>query len=427
MKIENLRTEKDNGRVRAVADLVWEDHGLPSQEVYFETIKGFGEGLWPNPHSFLMGCIMPAMHYGEERIFIDGEISPEVRLGLTAAVGWIRHWFYGPDHRSIRIEAKTRVDGLSPARPERAGMFFSGGIDSLGALRSNRLTFAPEHPWSVKDGLLVCGLETDDEEKFEHVVKAVSDPAREAGLTLVPVYTNVRHLNDDWMFWERASHDAIFSAVAHALSRRLTTVSISSTYDIPNIRPQGTHPLLDINYSSVDVLIRHEGLLLSRLDKTRLIAGWDAALRNVRVCNNSDLYSSDTLNCGRCHKCVRTMLGLLALGVLDKATAFPPGVLSEELIESVIDIYPTTICFYEELTAPLAEKGHSGFARVLENKITAYRRRQEKNHVRAVLNGTVRTKLKRFDQKYLDGALRRLFVGRGDASQRAVDRVTGGP
>ena len=412
MRIENLRREERGDRLRIAATLTWEERHEPPQEIYFETIKEFGEGLWPNPHAFLMGCIMPAMHYGEQRLSIDGEISPEVRLGLMAATRWILHWFYGPDNHSPVIEARIRPNGLSPTRPERAGMFFSGGVDSFGTLRFNRLNFPFEHPWAVKDGLLVFGLETDEEEKFDHVVRSMREVARETGLTLIPVYTNVRHLNDDWMFWERASHDAIFSAIAHALSRRLTTVSISSTYDIPHIRPQGTHPLLDINYSSADVLVRHDGILLSRLDKTELIADWDVALQNLRVCNNSDLYHSDMLNCGRCHKCVRTMLGLLALGVLQKSRAFPPDVLSAELIESVIDIHPTTVCFYAELTAPLKEKGHQDFAHVLEKKIAAYELRRENQRLRSVVRETVHSKVKRFDHTCLHGNLKRFVSQR---------------
>jgi 7-cyano-7-deazaguanine synthase in queuosine biosynthesis len=58
---------------------------------------------------------------------------------------------------------------------------------------------------------------------------------------------------------------------------------------------------------------------LSRLEKLRLVADWDVAFQNFRVCL-ADV--EDRLNCGKCEKCVQTITGLVAIGALDKTHAF---------------------------------------------------------------------------------------------------------
>ncbi len=416
MKIINLRREKGLHGRRVAATVQWEDSQRPSMELYYETEGLFADDLICNPHAFLIACCMPALYHGEERIFIDAAVSPEVKEGLGAAMRWIRHWRYGERRRLAIIEAAGEALPATHG-PRRAGMFFSGGIDSLGALRENRFVYPPEHPWSIRDGLLVCGLETEDLEKFDHVKESISGLGKTAGITLIPVYTNVRQLDTDWMFWEHAFHDAVFAAIAHAFSRRLNIVSIASTYDIPNIKPYGTHPLLDTCYSSHEVLIRHDGLCLTRLEKTKLVADWDGVLAKVRVCNRSDHYEHSRLNCGICNKCVRTMLALETLGALDTATSFPASPLTREMVADAVDIYDTTVCFFEELIAPLKKRGRHDLAQVIEEKIAAYQERRERRCVRHVLSNTLRAKVKRFDRRYLNGRLKRMLTHGGEVSQ----------
>lgn len=404
MKIQNLRSEKNGNRHRVAATVTWENCDRPTQELYFETDQRFARDLSCNPHAFLVGCLLPAMHHGEERVFTDAEICPELRDGLFTAMNWIRHWYYRPDRKLVRIEAKTRSSLPTPGTPERTGLFFSGGIDSLATLRANRLNFPFEHPGSIKDGLLIYGQNIESDNRpgsFERAVSTLSDVARDAGITLIPVYTNIRDLNKDTKFFLAQFHGAILSAVAHAFARRLTLVSISASDSIPTLslvnrqffRPNGSHPLIDPNYSSCDLRIRHDGVTLSRLAKTKLVADWDAALQNIKVCGPN--WPGE--NCGRCEKCVRTMLALLALGVLDKTNAFPEDDVSEELLSKISIKKPivkndyTVRDDYLELIPPLAEKGRHDLVRIIKRKLA--RRPGWKKRI------------KQFDGKSLNGNL----------------------
>jgi hypothetical protein len=404
MRIENLRTEQNGEKTRVAATVIWEDCDRPIHELYYETDEAFSQDLTCNPNGFLVACIMPAMYHGEKRVFMDAKVCPQLQEGLVTAMALLTDWWYRKKAKpNVKLEVKTSETMLSQNTSQRAGMFFSGGIDSLASLRKNRLNFPLEHPWSVKDGLLIFGLETDQIEKFEFVKKSLQALTEQTGLTLIPIYTNVRYLDDDWMFWQRFFQDSVYASVAHLFSKRFSVVSIASTYNIPHMQRDGSHPLLDINYSSSDLILRHDAIQLSRLDKMALVADWDLGFQNIRTCNNSHLYQKGHLNCGHCFKCVSAMLAFMALGVLDRTRAFPPEPLTPELCDEVIMVDKSTICFYDELPQLLTEKGHGDLAKVIEKKIAAY---QDKE-ARFALNQGFREIAKRIDHKLLKGAMLR--------------------
>jgi len=383
-------------KTRVTATISWEDTDRPAQEIYFETDKQFAEGLSSNPHAFLIGGLLPAMRHGERRVFVDGEICPELRDGLLTVMSCICHW-YGAGRQPVRIEAKTRLKPLNPRTPGRAGLFFSGGIDSLAALRLNRLNFPLDHPGSMKDGLLIYGFEVEQTQAFEHVLAALAYIAQDANITLIPVYTNIRHLDTDWIFYRDEFQGAALSAVAHAFRQRLTVVSIAATFDVPNLGPWGSHPLLDPNYSTSDLRIRHEGIVLSRLAKTKVVADWEVAFQNVRVCNKIESYRLGRLNCGECEKCVRTMLAFVALGILNRTRAFPLDDLSERMAGSVRINDPYEESCYRELLAPLGERGRNDLVDGIRRAIDRYHRKVD-----------WKTRIARLDRTYLKGKLSRL-------------------
>jgi hypothetical protein len=397
MRIENLRSENRGDLSRVCATIIWEDCDRPTQEVFFETVQEFAQALSCNPHAFLVGCIMPAMRHNEQRILINAELCPELKDGLTTVMSWIRHW-YGQDHEPVQIEAQVASTAPVVRMARRTALFFSGGIDSLAGLRANRLHIPIEHHSYIKDCLLLYGInwESDNRlETFEQAAASLSVVAKDADTTLIPIYTNIRSLDDDTQFFQRQFHGAILSAAAHALTNRLHTVLISSTVDLPNVEqiPWGSHPFLDPNYSSYDLEVHHDRLELSRLQKTKLIADWDIGLQNIKVCNPN----WPGMNCGECEKCIRTMLALLVLGKLDQTSAFP-HFLSEELVASAVRLSTLTVCYYKELVEPLKEMRYRSLARVIERKILKFYHHDP-------FWRAAKKRLKRFDQEYLNGHL----------------------
>lgn len=409
MRVENLRFEKNGATAKVVATVIWETYPRPVQELYFETIQEFADSISCNPHAFLVACIMPAMHFGEERILIEGEICPELKDGLINVMHWMRLWYYEPTKELPRIEAKTSSGHPLPRTPERAGFFFSGGIDALATLRANRIHYPPDHPGSIKDGLIVCGLEVNDAKAFDYVVSSLSVLAKEAKLTLIPVYTNIRIVGPDdishfWDFWEDEFMGAAFSAIGHVFSKRLTVVSESSDHDIPNIYPFSSHPLINPNYSSSDLKIRLENIALSRFERTELVANWDVAVQHLRVCNRPQYYKPGLLNCGACEKCIRTMLTLQTLGVLEKASTFPIHDVTVEQIEKTGPLAPNTFFFWSDLIEPLTKQGRHDLLRAVEQKIERYHQAEKRNRLRK----SYIEPIIEYDEQKLGGMLRKL-------------------
>ncbi len=404
MRIENINHEKKDNIARVTASVIWEDNIRPSQEIYFETINEFADDLTCNPHAFLLACAIPAMHHGEERVKIDEEICPELKDGLNTAMSWIRHWYYGDLKQLIQIESKTLHSASTDTSSKRAGFFFSGGVDSLATLRVNRLNYPDGHPGSIKDGLLIGGLEVDRRDIFERVQLSLKDIADDADITMVPVYTNLRNLNDDWHFWGHEWQAAALASVAHIFNNRLSLAYIAASDDISSLLPLGSHPLIDHNYGSIDLRIKHDGITLTRFDKTKLLSKWDMALQNLRVCTFSNKYPSNYFNCGECEKCIRTMLTLLALKVLDKTRAFPRNDVSEELIMSSAPISPFLEAYYYELIGPLLNVGRDDLVRAIHRKIVEYRHKKFRDNLR---KRTIEP-IKELDIKLFGGKIKRV-------------------
>ncbi len=379
MKLENLRTETRENRVRVVVTVIWENCDRPTQDVYFETTTEFSQDLYANPNAFLLACALPAMRYGETRIALDAPICPEIRDGLINAMKCLIAW-YGGDRQIIPIEAPIQSEALFAEKSPRSGCLFSGGIDSLAMLRDNHLNFAPGHPRYIQDGILVYGLlqgENEFDPQFQNVIDAASKMATDAGINLIPVNTNAyAHLTDldrDFSFWRYEYHGSLLSAIAHALAPRFTVASIASTYDLAHLEPWGSHPLIDPLYSNINLQIRHENAALSRLEKTQLVGEWDVAVQQLRVCNQKDSYSTGNYNCGKCEKCVRTMTALLSLNLLDRATTFvEKNVTKEMLINTCYLSDSYEVNCYRELIEPLAKLSRDDLIAGIEQIIARY-------------------------------------------------------
>ncbi len=373
MRISDFKLTRDENMVRAIANVAWEDCDRPSQEVYIETDVKFENDISCNPNAFLVGCLLPAMHFGEKRILLEDKICPMLCEGLETIMALIHEW-YGGVYEPLQIDAKRSAYAGYVSKPRRAGFFLSGGIDSLAALRLNKLHYSEQHPGSIKDCLFVHGFDIGGVVErgtkyhvFERAKAALTPVAKDAQVELIPVYTNIRHLCDDRDLWLEKFFGAVLAAVAHAFVSRLNLVYIASSYNISILVPCGSHPLLDPAYSSYDMRIIHRDLELSRMEKIKLVADWDVALQNLRVCLAN---VKDRLNCGKCEKCVRTMTALVAIGALDKTKAFIENDVSPDLFSGFEINIRHRDPFYVEIIPFLKKMGRNDLVETIKKKLT---------------------------------------------------------
>lgn len=413
MKISNFQTQLTGTGKRISATVIWENR-FRSQNYFFETIADYAEDFWCNPDAFLLACIVPAMKYGEERVYVDAEICPELRHNLLKALKIIGYWSHY-DRPMIKIEAAGfRQPYATSQGSKRTASFFTGGIDSFTTLRDNRLNYPADHPSHIKDCLIVYGYQDTTREDFEnYLTTAQTFLKKEANIHLMPVYTNaydnIRDFEDSaFSLWKSDFQGTALTAVAHTFSHRIGKILLSSTYDIYNLIPFGSHPLLDACFSSFDLAVQHEGATFTRLEKTALVSEWDLVLRELRVCDSSDL-PPESINCGKCEKCIRTATALAALGKLEATQAFPYQDVTPSTLEQPGLITNSAIAaIYEELIPLLEEKNRLDLVKAIKRQVFLF-------------------KLRKFDQTFLGGALlktKQLLKGRKTEPIAADDYLT---
>lgn len=352
--------------------VTWEDCDQPEKEIFIETTTNQGADLAATPDAFLVGCLIPALHFGEKRITIDGETCPGLLGGVAEIMDLMRIWSGGTMHPLIvepeKISGKT---GLDPKH--RTGMVYSGGIDSIATLRLNMLGYPKNHPGVIQDCFFIHGFDIGGVvargmkyHVFDRALAAMERVISSAGLNMIPVYTNIRHLCDDRDLWLNKFFGAVLASVAHAFSARVDRFSIASSYDFENLAPCGSHPLLDPLYSSFDMAIAHKDAHLKRIDKLKIVSAWDSGFQNLRVCLAN---VEDRLNCGKCEKCIRTMTGLVAIDALHKTTAFIEDDVTPDMFESFKINIRHREPFYLELLPLLEKQGRMDLVRTIREKL----------------------------------------------------------
>jgi 7-cyano-7-deazaguanine synthase in queuosine biosynthesis len=250
-----------------------------------------------------------------------GSVPPLLASNLETIRDIYAAWI--PGHK-IPLDFELSSD---VAVPEKCvSLFFSGGVDSFFSLI--------KHRDEIDNLVLIHGFDIPlaETKTFELALEQAQEAARLFGKRLIVVRTNLHW--EESRLYEGAPripcgwgmyHGAALAAVAHALTPSHGKIFIASSFSYADLHPWGSHPLLDPLWSTEAVQIVHDGGE-TRTDKLRVLVQYPEALTRLRVCwENLGEY-----NCGLCEKCVRTMLGLRALGV-DHCAAFP-DTLTPELV-----------------------------------------------------------------------------------------------
>lgn len=259
-------------------------------------------------------ALLPAMTAGGD-LRLPASPSPRLRAALDDIQAILRALsmpYVDEPLSRVHLDAPVARTASADSRAagDRVAAFFSGGVDSLATVMA--------HP-EVTDLVYVHGFDIPlRNTRASAVVEDRLATAADAfGKRLLTIRTNIRDLLDPAITWEIA-HGPALAAVALALEPICGRVLIASTatYDRPLMR--GSHPLHDHLWSTETCRIEHDGTFLSRAEKVGRIASSQAALDALRVCWRD----VDRYNCGRCEKCVRTMVALEAVGALDRCPTF---------------------------------------------------------------------------------------------------------
>jgi hypothetical protein len=270
-----------------------------------------GVGSAPRVNGDALVCVglLPSMLRGEpltlpKSLPVDGLLLDHLDQLQEIFLAWASHWRL--NLRRIPIEA-TRGDSVGPPA-NRVLSFFSGGVDGTYTAIRNRDT--------ITTALLLRGIDMQlaNEELWPQAEASATRLAQHFGLPLATLTTNVRYLGyHSGLKWADHFQGAALAAIGHALG--YGRVLVAATSSLADLGPYGSHPLTDPLWSSSTTTIVHEGAV-PRTEKIRAIGSDPVVMEVLRVCWRDSGY-----NCGRCGKCLRTMVALHLLGIA--APTFP--------------------------------------------------------------------------------------------------------
>lgn len=335
MIITDINQRTSGGLVTIDATITWEDFDRKPFKLFIQTPAEHVDTIWPDPNSFLIGSVLTAWHYKEQRIRIDGSICPLLENNLRGVFMMLRAW-YPKDFGEPPVIEPTQ--GFKSILPQGKGTvsLMSGGIDSLCLLRANHLFYPKGHDSRIKTVIPVemTKLAANDSEEFGKAfagrMTSIVPVANEAEVTIIPARTNLYPLNPDGYFYGQKSYSSQLSAVLSFFSKKFDHGLIASSYDAAySGKPWGSHPQLDAYYTTSHFRMENSGTEMTRLRKVEIVADWPIAFKSIRVCQNDNTGGS---NCGTCEKCIRTKLMLEALGKLQDCKSFRENYIDTDLV-----------------------------------------------------------------------------------------------
>ena len=195
---------------------------------------------------------------------------------------------------------------------------WTGGVDSMYTLMTMLKTTEPAYRLTH---LLVynCGtLESDHNEELLHFLaqRAQNGIGRETGLQLMWINSNLQEiLNEPYI----AVAVYRMGAMLLALQKKFRMYYHSSGYQFDVLAFDETHcayhDMMTLQNICTDTTeFYSSGGTRSRIGKICELTGYETSYRYLHPC----IYTTNSKNCGRCPKCIRTMTALYALGALQK-------------------------------------------------------------------------------------------------------------
>ena len=266
--------------------------------------------------------VLPYAFETQQEVTLDGPVDHEL---LRNAHEFMEIWSrWKPGRRPVRIRADS--DHAPQRQGERTGVFFSAGVDSFFTLFHHD-AMGREHPeWRqrpIDDLVYVEGFDIPLEHRAALDAKraALERIATETGKTPVTFATNLRETGVRRP-WGPEMHGPALGGAGLLAGRRWGTMLLSAGTCYEDIEPPwGSTGITDPLLSTSATGTRLYGAGHDRFEKLEFLREFPLALDELHVCWED----RSERNCGRCEKCLRTLLTLEVLGVRERATTFPRG------------------------------------------------------------------------------------------------------
>lgn len=302
--------------------------------------------------AFGTSLIVPAMHAGRP-LHLEGTVCETWAMNLRPLGDALRGLWY-PDAAQPHAVPERRHVAPSPV----TALCFTGGVDAFYTY------FESRHRIDLLAYVVGYDVKLRQRRRAAEVTRMVRAIAAETGRRGIVIRTNLRrHPLTRAAPWVRAFGGGM-AAVGHLLAGEAGRLLISGDglgFEHPEV---GSRVGTDHLHGSAAVAIEHTAPTVTRLEKIRRIAREPLVQRNLRVCWQN---VADSLNCGRCEKCIRTMLSLDACGVLGSFAGFSHGRGLDAAIDALPAVDGIVATFYRDLLAAgLSVATAAGVRRLLD-------------------------------------------------------------
>lgn len=290
------------------------------KEIFFAFPEKYFDYMPASADPFFPAILIPAMISGKQ-LDIKAPLSAKMRKNQNTIQSVFASW-YPEDFKYIRITAGNYIE-KGPPKLKPNATFFSLGVDSMYSM----LKHIPPHTLSaekkVSSLIYMKGLELPLSVYSKGQDQAVIDDIHRVALhydqELIVGETNLRDVFP--LVWEQYYSGPGLAATGLSLSKGFTNIYIPSSHSYANLSPNPSSPLVDYLWSNEEVSIVHDGAEIERARKIATVIAQDAfAMNNLRVCVNNE---GGSYNCGKCWKCIRTMVTLKIINRLADSSSFP--------------------------------------------------------------------------------------------------------
>lgn len=282
--------------------------------VWYEVDGRYKEYIcWERADAFVVNFLFYAMEHGLD-IISEKEISERLHYQLREyLIPSISKWI--DNYHEIKIEAPISDMKLETAN--MVGASLSGGVDSFYTLYKHleccEMSYRITHLTFFNAGASGEYGGEKAREIYMERIRWIEDVASRLNLPLVCIDTNINEI-----LMEVHVYTVTFRALAMVLAlQKLFGIyywSSNSTFDefAFNAKDPEDYDLLTLQcLTTENTRFYLSGGEVTRMEKEEYISQFEVPRKKLNVC------IAETINCSKCDKCQRTMLGLYALGKLD--------------------------------------------------------------------------------------------------------------
>lgn len=300
-----------------------------SQLLWYRLPEEYSSLITPSCDPFVVATVQMAMSQSTDLV-VHGQVSPSLLQNLTEFQAAWACW--RPErYKQIEITAEVEQELPMAESSDKAISAFSGGVDSCFTVFRHRTGRCGRWQRNIQACVMVHGFDIPLEQQpvFDCAFENSRAMLASLELELIPIATNLKKLQREIRLnWLDAYGPAVASSLMLLQGGGYTAGLVGSAFSYHNLMlPRSSNPVTDHFLSSQVFQLVHDGAGFTRGDKIQEIADWSEALQNLRVCWEG---AKKDRNCGRCEKCIRTILGFRVAG------AGLPGCFEQDVTDQQI-------------------------------------------------------------------------------------------